>query len=168
MEGHLERRDMLKLKKEPEVELVINWYPKVLVQHYAHLVILFRINASCTWENPTHVAKSCHKGLCRAECSSSVCWCLWEPPGWEHGITQDWEQLSLLSLQKDLTALGQPLLHLCHCKQSSGILGRGAAPSCAHFSSAWTAVLHKAALPSVEFHLFHCSQCKQRGRERWY
>lgn len=82
------------LKKEPEVELEINWYHKVLVQHYAHLVILFCINASCTWENPTHVAKSCQEGLCRTECSSSVCWCLLAEGT---GQLQGWEQLSLFS-----------------------------------------------------------------------
>lgn len=76
--------------------------------------------------------------------------------------------LPALSHQKGPTALSQPLLHLCHCKHSSGSLGRGAAPRCAHLSSAWAGVLHKAALPSVEFHLCHCSQCKQSGRERWY
>lgn len=33
--------------------------------------------------------------------------------------------LPILSLQKGLTALSQPLLHLCHCKQSSEAPGQG-------------------------------------------
>lgn len=152
--------------KELEVGLEINWYPKVLVQHYAHLVFLSCINASCTWEKPTYVVKSCPKGLCWSEPPSGVSWCLQEPPGW--GAAAGMEQLQVQTLPfppgrsqcpQSAPAVSVPL------QTKLWFLGRAAAPSCAHLSPGWTGVLPKATLPRVEFHLCHSSQCREGGKD---
>lgn len=148
MEGHWERRDMLKFQEGSWGRI----WNKSISQNlgptlgtschpflYQYLLHLGKPNVSSAATRARH---GCRMGELRpCPCSFPL-------------------KISLPS--------GSPCCICATARRALGSLGRAAAPSSAHCSSACTGVLHKAALPSVAFHLCPCSQCKQRERERWY
>lgn len=168
MEGHWERRDMLKcqegawgrmwnklISQNPGPTLGTSGHPFLSMP--PALGKIQRVSRAATralqswvlqvcpgaWESLLAEAQHCCRmeELCPCPCSCTL-------------------RISLPS--------GSPCCICATASRALGSLGRAAAPSSAHFSSACTGVLHKAALPSVAFHLCPCSQCQQRGRERWY